>query len=121
MKDPLAAMHSLPNEVEITDISRNDVHFFGVLGPLEPTQEFSSCTEERLELRGPAPPALSARCEPMNPPAPDEFALKSALQYFVTEQPCNNPVNPRGAESAARKISTLLIQKLGGPKRPPNF
>lgn len=51
----------------------------------------------------------------------DEFALKSALQYFVTEQPCNNPVNPRGAESAARKISTLLIQKLGGPKRPPNF
>lgn len=41
----------------------------------------------------------------------DEFAFKSALQYLVTEQPCTNPVNPRGAESAARKISTLLIQK----------
>jgi spore coat polysaccharide biosynthesis predicted glycosyltransferase SpsG len=41
----------------------------------------------------------------------DEFALKSALQYLVAEQPRTNPVNPRGAESAARKISTLLTQK----------
>lgn len=41
----------------------------------------------------------------------DENKLKNALQHLVYEQPSINPVNPCGAESAARKISTLLIQK----------
>lgn len=41
----------------------------------------------------------------------DEIALNDALQHLVYGQPHINPVNPRGAESAARRISTLIVKK----------
>lgn len=38
----------------------------------------------------------------------DEIALNKALHYLVNRQPSANPVNPRGAQSAARMIIAIL-------------